>query len=231
MYNTDIPPREELPTIRQLNRSSAIAACIAAFLYVAAYLPAEYGVDYTGLGGLTGLAEMGEIKMQLLREAHPERHNTPAATPAADQRSQGPKTVFAGLFIGTANAHEQGHGHRAADAMPGKHQVGAAGRKDEMSLTLKPGQGAEIKLRMKKGAKANFSWAVAGGTANFDMHGDGPAGVSKSYKRGRSVGGDEGIIEAAFNGLHGWFWRNRTRKPVTVKLWVNGDYTEIKRMM
>ena len=59
------------------------------------------------------------------------------------------------------------------------------------------------------------------------MHGDGPAGVSKSYKRGRSVGGDEGVIEAAFNGLHGWFWRNRTSETMTVTLQVEGDYSDI----
>jgi hypothetical protein len=70
-----------------------------------------------------------------------------------------------------------------------------------------------------------------GGTANYDMHGDGPNGAEKSYKRGRSVKGDEGILRAVFSGQHGWFWRNRTRKPVTVKLWVHGDYSEIKRLL
>lgn len=230
MYNSEIPPRNELPTLRQLNRSSVVAVCVAALLYVTVYLPAEYGIDHTGFGHLTGLTEMGEIKMQLLREAHPERHGAPAVTPASDQRSSLP-TVFAGLFIGAANAHEEGHGPRISDSIAENSRVDRAGRKDEMSLTLKPGQGAEIKLRMKKGATANFSWVVEGGTANYDMHGDGPAGVSKSYKRGRSVGGDDGVITAAFNGQHGWFWRNRTRKPVTVKLWVHGDYSQIKRMM
>ena len=32
-------------------------------------------------------------------------------------------------------------------------------------------------------------------------------------------------------GNHGWFWRNRTKKDVTVKLWTNGDYSDIKRVM
>ena len=31
--------------------------------------PSEYGIDPTGLGGLLGLAEMGEIKSQLAEEA------------------------------------------------------------------------------------------------------------------------------------------------------------------
>ena len=131
-------------------------------------------------------------------------------------------------------AHEDGHGATPNGTVKGGQSAQKppmTGRTDERSLTLKPGQGAEIKLRMKKGAKANYSWTAGGGAANYDLHGDGPKGASKSYKRGRSVPGDSGVLEAAFTGHHGWFWRNRTKKPVTVKLWVNGDYTEIKRMM
>ena len=235
MYNTDIPSRAELPTSKQLRRSTLIAACVAVVLLFTAILPAEYGTDPTGIGRLTGLTEMGEMKMQLHKEAEADRLKSSSTTPAPEQRSNVPGSVFAQLFIRSAAAHEEGHGPRmgagASETMPGTGRIKIAGRTDELSLTLNPGQSAEIKLRMKKGAKANYSWSVEGGTANFDMHGDGPRGAAKSYKRGRSVGGDEGVLEAAFNGNHGWFWRNRTRKPVTVKLWTNGDYADIKRMM
>lgn len=236
MYNTDIPSRAALPTPRQLHRSAFFAACVAVVLLFTAYLPAEYGIDPTGVGDLTGLTEMGKIKTQLHEEAEADRLKESSMTPTPEQRSNILESVFAQLFIGSAAAHEAGHGNSMGagahgDAMQEGKRMMAAGRKDEMSLTLKPGQGAEIKLRMKKGAKATYSWTVNGGTANYDMHGDGPGGQEKSYKRGRSVGGDEGVLEAGFNGNHGWFWRNRTRKPVTVKLWVNGDYADIKRMM
>ena len=30
------------------------------------------------------------------------------------------------------------------------------------------------------------------------------------------------MLEAAFDGKHGWFWRNRTDKPVTVTLHTEG---------
>ena len=89
MYNTDIPDRSDLPTPRQLHRSSFLAICVGAALYVFTYLPAEYGVDPTGIGRLLGLTEMGEIKMQLLKEAHPERHSgtLPTATTAAARQA------------------------------------------------------------------------------------------------------------------------------------------------
>ena len=36
---------------------------------------------------------------------------------------------------------------------------------------------------------------------------------------------------AAFDGSHGWFWRNRGKADVTVTLRTDGDYAEIKRVM
>lgn len=57
------PTPGELPTARQLNRATAIAAGIAAILLVAVVLPAEYGIDPLRTGRLLGLTEMGEMKV------------------------------------------------------------------------------------------------------------------------------------------------------------------------
>lgn len=69
MYNTDMPGRADLPTTRQLIRSTLIALAAAAALLVTVVLPAEYAVDPTGAGRLLGLTRMGEIKQQLAEEA------------------------------------------------------------------------------------------------------------------------------------------------------------------
>jgi len=99
-----------------------------------------------------------------------------------------------------------------------------------MSITLKPGEGAEVKMVMVRGAKVNFSWAVTGGVVNFDLHGDG-GGQETSYQKGRGVPGADGVLEAAFDGNHGWFWRNRGTSDVTVTLRTSGSYAEIKRAL
>lgn len=101
-------------------------------------------------------------------------------------------------------------------------------RTDEMSVTLKPGHAAEVKLRMKKGAKATYTWSVAGGTVNYNSHGEGPGDAYKRYKRENSVAGGEGKIEAAFYGHHGWFWRNPGKNTVTVTVQTDGNYADIK---
>jgi len=45
MYNTDIPSRAELPSTRQLIRSTIIAAVSAVVLLYTVVLPSEYGLE------------------------------------------------------------------------------------------------------------------------------------------------------------------------------------------
>ncbi len=216
MYNTDLPTRAELPTTKQLLRSTFIAIASAAVILVTVVLPAEYNIDPTGIGRAIGLAQMGEIKVQLAEEAERDRNMdqpAPAGVPASDQQSGVTGGFFAGLFVSSAHAQEA-----------------PATRSDTMTLTLKPGEGTEIKLVMVKGAKVNFTWTVEGGVVNFDMHGDG-GDLQMSYEKGRAVPRAEGVLTAGFDGNHGWFWRNRGAADVTLTLKTEGAYSDIKRLM
>lgn len=224
MYNTDIPTRAELPTSAQLLRSTAIAIVAAAGILVTIVLPAEYAIDPTGVGRMLRLTEMGEIKTQLANEAEADRlKDLQAPTPvlpAPDKRS-GLGSVLAGLFVSPANASER---IVVAQAAPS--------RTDETVITLKPTEGVEYKLTMKAGAKVDFAWTAKDGVVNYDMHGTPGAGAKeKSYKNGRGSAGETGVLTADFDGGHGWFWRNRGQKDVTITLKTTGAYGEIKRMM
>ncbi|WDA35032.1 hypothetical protein [Sphingobium sp. YC-XJ3] len=68
----------ELPSLRQLNRATLIALGAAAVILVTTVLPAEYGVDPTGIGRVLGLTEMGETK-----QADAASHAASAAPVAA----------------------------------------------------------------------------------------------------------------------------------------------------
>lgn len=211
MYNEDMPTRAELPTSRQLIRSTLIALAAAIVILMTAVLPGEYGIDPTGIGRALGLAEMGEIKVQLAEEAETDRQRDlqNAAPVEPKQSSSLIGQIFAALLITPAHA-------QAAS--------------ENISFTLDPGQGVEIKLVMAEGAKADFSWSVEGGVVNYDLHGDG-GGNEISYQKDRGVEGHEGVLEAAFGGNHGWFWRNRGAGTVTVNLSVSGEYTDVKQYM
>ena len=217
MYNTDIPSRAELPSSKQLIRSTIIAAISAIVLLFTVVLPSEYGVDPTGIGRTLGLTEMGEIKTRLAQEAA-EDEATTLATHSAAPAPAAP-----------ADAVQAPAADSAQPSVPSPSSADSAVWRDELTFTLAPGQGTEIKLKMKEGEKALFSWTVQGGVVNFDTHGD-ALGRSVSYEKGRGVPSDEGELVAAFTGNHGWFWRNRGEADVTVALKTGGQYSEIQRV-
>lgn len=214
MYNTDLPTRAELPSSKQLLRSTAIAIVAAAGILVAVVLPAEYGIDPTGIGRPLGLTEMGELKMQLAAEAEADRA-PPAAMPGPRSSLSG--AIFAGLFIRSAAAQTPA--------------PAAASRTDETTITLRPNQGLEVKLDMRRGGRVSYSW-TATGAVNYDLHGEPPnpgRNAAHSYRNGRGSSGEQGEFTAIFDGTHGWFWRNRSGRDLTVTLRTSGDYARIIR--
>ena len=207
----------ELPSSRRLLRSTAIAVATAAALLVTVVLPAEYGVDPTGIGRVLGLTRMGEIKMALAKEAEAAAaaDSTNAATPTTPAAAS-PAAPSPSVVTPTSAAS-------APDS---------AAKSDETRITLRPGEGKEVKLVMRRGARATYAWSVDSGGVNFLTHGDtanAPANSYHTYARGTGARSDEGTIVAAFDGMHGWFWRNRTGAAVTVTLRTQGDYHEIKK--
>jgi hypothetical protein len=221
MYNSDTPLRAELPSSGQLLRSTVLAAISALVLLVAVVLPAEYGIDPTGVGRVLGMTKMGEIKQQLAAEEAAD-----APTPTA----QAPAAISPGSTADKAAEPMAVPEVTVAATEPAQAVATPIEWRDEMSVTLKPDEGTEIKMKLAAGAKAQYSWVVEGGTVNFDTHGDAP-GKSISYEKGRGVPSDEGVLEAAFTGNHGWYWRNRGKSNVKVILRTRGEYTDIKKML
>lgn len=90
MFNKEMPDVSDLPSSRQLARSTVIAAVVAVVLLLAVVLPAEHGVDPTGIGNALGLKRMGEVKQQLAAESQADAPGPgvqpqapPVASPAA----------------------------------------------------------------------------------------------------------------------------------------------------
>lgn len=217
MYNTNIPDHTELPSNAQLIKATLAALIVAIVLLVTCILPAEYAIDPTGIGKRLGLLEMGEIKVQLEQEALQDEIATTAASSdavsASGEQDVRPKT---------ANEAE----NTSAPA-PDIVKLPSA----ERHIQLKPGEAAELKLVINKGNSVQFKWYVDTGHVNFDTHGDNPKTRYHGYSKGKAVTSDEGTLTAAFDGKHGWFWRNRSKEVVTVTLEVSGKFQGIERVL
>lgn len=57
------------PSAGALRRATVTALVVAVVVVLTAVLPAEYGIDPTGVGRRIGLTQMGELKRQLAIEA------------------------------------------------------------------------------------------------------------------------------------------------------------------
>ena len=102
-----------------------------------------------------------------------------------------------------------------------------------MSLTLQANEGAEIKANMNAGDRFVFSWTAEGGAVTFDMHGEklgAPTDEFSSYWKGRNATAGAGEFQAPFAGRHGWYWRNRGDKPVTIRVKTSGFYEKLYKL-
>lgn len=209
MFNAQRPELDDLPTSSQLAKASLVALALAGALLVAVILPAEYAIDPTGAGRTLGLTQMGEVKAQLAEEA---ARDAQADTAPA----------------GTADAP------RTTTPAPTTAVAADAAKQDVTRVTLAPGEGAEVKVTAAKGARVAFAWSVDRGHVNYDTHGDpdsAPRGFYHGYGKGKQSTGQQGELVAAFDGKHGWFWRNRSNEPLTVTLRTEGQYSEVRRVV
>lgn len=175
-------------THAQLLRATTGALLAGAVILITTVLPAEYGVDPTGIGkalGLTALSRTGETAAQ-------EQATPPSAA----------ETVIA---------------------------YDAPYQSREMSLTLQPNEGAEIKALMRAGESFVFGWTTDGGAVNFDMHGEkqNAGDEFSSYWKDRDQSEAHGRFIAPFDGTHGWWWKNRGSESVTVTVKMSGYFEKL----
>ncbi|WP_242116405.1 hypothetical protein [Sphingomonas lacusdianchii] len=183
---------------RTLGRASLAALAAGAAILVLFVLPAEYAIDPTGSGKALGLTRMA------------------TGDDAAEDAPVAPAAASA-----------------PAIAVPAQTQANIARatpfRTDEKTVTLEPGKGIEVKARMKAGDSFNFRWTSTG-PVRADMHGE-PVGGKEDeftdYWKQKDIASSQGSFTAPFAGTHGWYWKNREDKPITVTVRLDGFYESV----
>jgi hypothetical protein len=95
----------------------------------------------------------------------------------------------------------------------------------------------EFKVAMSEGQAMLYRWEVvaqAGGAVapvEFDFHGhtltEGDEAMTVGDYRKDRAQSDTGALSAPFDGIHGWYFKNHSADPVTIRLEVEGFYTLI----
>ena len=178
------------------------ALAVAAVVLVAAVLPAEYGIDPTGVGRLLGLTELHQpVRSITVKDViGGNEHVREVAIPEPGQPTPLPN--------------------------PAVHQdEPAAPKSATITLTLGIDQETEIKAIMREAKVMLYSWHAEGGTVYSDFHGHDPSLGERfwvRYEEADGITGRNGSLVAPFKGQHGWYWLNVSEKPVTITLNVTG---------
>ncbi len=64
----EAPLLQQLPSTGQLRRATVVGVLVAIVIVIVAVLPAEKGIDPTGVGRVIGLEDMGLWKVDLAKE-------------------------------------------------------------------------------------------------------------------------------------------------------------------
>lgn len=198
----------ERPSPRRLWAATLAALAAAAVLLVTTILPAEFGIDPTGIGGALGLTAL----------------NAPAA------RTLEITDVIGGNeSVRTVEIPD--FGAPVPLPNPAIHQAEAGPPATRtMMVTIPAEQETEIKTVLREGKVILYTWAVDRGDIYSDFHGHDPAVSSEfwvRYQEHQEGAGGSGSLVAPFGGEHGWYWLNYNEFPVTVTLTVTGYYDDI----
>lgn len=215
-----ITASQPLPSTARLLKATAVAVIVAGVLLITTVLPAEYGIDPTGIGSRLGL----DVLAPSASAAEAPVSVAPAPTAVTTQND----AANAALAAKTEAAFGKQEG-QSLDAHAVSLRTGNF-RRDTFSVTLPPGKGAEVKMALKSGDGVVFHWTANADVA-LDMHGERPdaKGTWTSYAVETAQREASGAFIAPFEGSHGWYWKNRGTEPVTVNIEVAGFQPDLHR--
>ena len=192
------------PSRKKLLLGLGGALAVAAVGLVVFVLPAEYGIDPTGAGKALGLTELSGPEENIYLKRGQARTNVLFPLEVAVQPDeQTLRQVLSDKGI----------------AFP----AGATVQSDRFQIELAPYEGIELKYVLDRGAPMLFSWSATA-PLNIDMHShpfDGGTEATESFVI-EDLPAQSGVYVAPFNGIHGWYWQNRTMQPVTLTLDTTG---------
>jgi len=209
MSQSSIPDQVPPVGAKKLLWSIVGAVAVAAVVLVGAVLPAEYGIDPTGIGGVLGLDTM---------------RSTPGKTFEVVDVVGGNETY--------RDVEIPDFGDPVPLPNPAVHQdeMDTPPHSQTLTVELDVDEETEIKALMSAGKMFLYSWRVDRGQIYSDFHGHDPEAGDEywvRYKEQQEGMGNNGSLVAPFSGEHGWYWQNYNAFPVVITLTITGYYDDI----
>lgn len=210
MTETPVSPYQaNPPSGRRLLTSVIVAVVVAAVVLTIAVLPAEYGIDPTGIGTRLGLTQMSQKSesIQLSDNLGGNENIDKAQIPDVGEPLPLPNPAV-----------YQGHSE------PPKSET--------VTITLPAFGETEVKTALVVNQVVLYSWQTDKGLVYVDYHGHSPDWTNKEafvrYQEAKDgIVGASGSLVAPFTGEHGWYWVNLNDFPVVITLKVSGYYDKI----
>lgn len=205
-------PEMNHPTLSKTKiiRAVIFATLIGGLLLLCAILPAEYGIDPTGIGKQLGFSRLHTPGAEAPGGVMPSRASYPR--------------------LKMENAGSAPHVKRPAEAdnPPPKTQYEI--REDSVEVTVPAGKGVEYKVYMLKHGRMKYEWTSDRDVLYFDFHGEvAQAAETKDvyYESYAMAYADNmvGTFLSPFEGKHGWFFRNNGKDDVKVTIRLKGQYS------
>ena len=201
------PYEAQPPSAKRIALSCVVAVAGAAIALVTFVLPAEYGIDVTGIGSALGL--------------------TAIRAPA--------RTIEVADVIGGNETYREVEipefGEPVPLPNPAVHQDEAQPPKTRtIEVTIPPEKETEIKMVMQASKMIEYTWRVERGSVYTDFHGHDPAAGNEyfvRYKEQQEGTGNNGSLVAPFAGEHGWYWLNYNDFPVVITLTISGYFDDV----
>lgn len=200
-----------------LGRKLALAAVGAGALLTVFVLPAEFGLDPTGLGERMGITSLSVL-----------------VSPASAGTDFGQALAFS-IEDYDLEAETINQNIRGLLDLRDKPFVS-----ETIVLEIDDLGEMEHKFIMKEGETLMYSWRIleaSGGGVFYEFHGhpstkdasNYPEGFEQGYSKGEGLG-QNGAFTAPFPGYHGWYFMNLEEGPIKIELIVSGFYSAHKEM-
>jgi hypothetical protein len=204
------------PTKSSLLKGGLLALAVAIIAAVLFVLPAEYGVDPTGLGAKLGLLHLAD------------------SNAGTDDDPYAATRIVQGTFPGIPAEFDFWDPEVLGD--PYARTQPAAFRSAQLTISLDVGEQVEYKAVMKQGDAIVYHWKLKNGVVYTDFHAD-PGEAAEGYpdeyfiryKEGEE-GEGAGSLVAPFDGNHGWYWLNIEDYSIEIALTVHGFYDHIEEL-